>query len=115
MQEALDSVKTFTPAMLGLGSNTAVGKPTGTAASTSSPVWPPAALSPQSQGYDWVWCIGAWDEKMRVEHGKVWGRIFAGQMQDLGEALAAGGAIAVADFMASEAQRKIQDALALRV
>ena len=37
------------------------------------------------------------------------------QMQHLCEALAAGEASAVADFMASETQRKLQDVLALRV
>ena len=52
---------------------------------------------------------------MCVEHGKAWGRIFAEQMQHLCEALAAGEASAVADFMASETQRKLQDVLALRV
>ena len=42
---------------------------------------------------------------MCVEHGKAWGGIFAEQMQHLCEALAAGEASAVADFMASETQR----------
>ena len=52
---------------------------------------------------------------MCVEHDKAWGRILAEQMQQLCEALAAGEASAVADFMASETQRKLQDVLALRV
>ena len=52
---------------------------------------------------------------MCLEHHKAWDRIFAGQMQRLCEALAAGEASAVADFMASETQRKLQDVLALRV
>ena len=62
-----------------------------------------------------AWFIRAWDEKMCVEHDKAWGRIFAEQMQHLCEALAAGEASAVADFMASETQRALQDVLALRV
>ena len=49
------------------------------------------------------------------EHDKALGRIFAEQMQHLCEALAARKASAVADFMASEAQRKLHDVLALRV
>ena len=52
---------------------------------------------------------------MCVEHGKVWGRKIAEQMQHLCEALVAGEASAVADFMASETQRTLQDVLALRV
>ena len=52
---------------------------------------------------------------MCVDHDKAWGRIFAEQMQHLCEALAAGEASAVADFMASETQRKLQDVLALHV
>ena len=52
---------------------------------------------------------------MCVEHEKAWGRIFAEQMQHFCEALAAGEASAVADFMASETQRKRHDILALRV
>ena len=52
---------------------------------------------------------------MCVEHGKAWGRIFLRQMKHLWEALAAGEASAVADFMASVTQRKLQDVLALRV
>ena len=50
MQETLVAVKTFTPAMLGLGSKAAVENPTGSAAGTSSIVWPPAALSSQRKG-----------------------------------------------------------------
>ena len=46
---------------------------------------------------------------MCEEHGNTWGRMFAGQMQHLCEALAAGEASAVADFMASETQRTLQD------
>ena len=42
-------------------------------------------------------------------------QIFAEQIQHLCEVLAAGEASAVADFMASETQRKFQDVLALRV
>ena len=52
---------------------------------------------------------------MCVEHGKAWGRTFAEQMQHLCEALVAGDASAVADFMASVTQRTLQDVLALRV
>ena len=52
---------------------------------------------------------------MCVEHDKAWGRIFAGQMQHLCEVLAAGEASAVAEFMANDTQRKLQDVLALRV
>ena len=73
-----------------------------------------AEFSAQGEN-DWAWFIRAWDEKMCVEHGKAWGGIFAGQMQHLCEALAAGEASAVADFMASETQRELQDVLALRV
>ena len=50
---------------------------------------------------DWAWFIRAWGEKMCMEHGKAWGRIFAEQTQHLREAL--------------ETQRKLQDVLALRV
>ena len=52
---------------------------------------------------------------MCVEHGIVRGRVIAGQMQHLCGASAAGEASAVADFMASETQRTLQEALALRV
>ena len=91
-------------------------KNTGSAAGTSSIVWPPAALSYQRKGKnDWAWFIRAWDEKMCVEHGQAWGHIFAEQMQHLCEALAAGEASAVADFMASESQRKLQDVVAMHV
>ena len=62
----------------------------------------------------WVWFFDVWDQQMCVEH-KGWCRTFAEQMQHLCEALAAGEASAVADFMASETQRKLQDVLALRV
>ena len=50
MQETQVAVKTFTPEMLGLGSKAAVEKNTGSAAGTSSIVWPPAALSYQRKG-----------------------------------------------------------------
>ena len=50
-----------------------------------------------------------------MDHDKAWGRIPAEQMQHLCEALAAGEASAVAEFMASETQRTLQDDLALRV
>ena len=52
---------------------------------------------------------------MYEEHGSDWGQVFAEQMQHLCEALVAGEASAVADFMASETQRALQDVLALRV
>ena len=49
------------------------------------------------------------------EHGFAWGLVFAEQMQHLCEVLAAGEAGAVAEFIANETQRKLQDVLALRV
>ena len=62
---------------------------------------------------------GAKSERMHaathVEHDKAWGRIFAEQMQHRCEALGAGEASAVAEFMVSEPQRKLQDVLALHV
>ena len=78
-------------------------------------VWPPAALNSQRKGKRLGLVHSAWDEKMCVEHDKAWGRIFAEQMQHLCEALVAGEASAVADFMASEPQRTLQDVLAVRV
>ena len=116
MQETLVAVKTFTPAMLGAGLKGGGGKAhrlrrwdvlTRLAARG-------AEFSAQGQN-DWEWFICAWDEKMCVEHGNTCGQIFAGQMQHLCEALAAGEASAVADLMDSETQRKLQDVLALRV
>ena len=52
---------------------------------------------------------------MCEEHDSDWGQVFPEQMQHLCEAMAAGEASAVADFMASETQRALQDVLALRV
>ena len=116
MQETLAAVKTFTPAMLGAGLKGGGGQ------SHRLRRWDVlnrlavrgAEFSAQGKN-DWAWFIRAWDEKMCVEHDKAWGGIFAGQMQHLCEALAAGEASAVADFMASETQRKLHDVLALRV
>ena len=82
----------------------------------SSIDWPLAALSSQRRRKnDWVWFRVVWDKKMCEEHGSAWGQVFAEQMQHLCEALVAGEASAVADFMASETQRALQDVLALRV
>ena len=116
MQETLDAVKTFTPTMLGAGLKN------GGLKAHRLRRWDVhnclaargAEFSAQGKN-DWAWFIRAWDEKMCVEHDKAWGRIFAEQMQHLCEALAAGEASAVADIMASEAQRALKDVFGLRV
>ena len=48
-------------------------------------------------------------------HARKWGNVFAGQIQRLSEALAAGEASAVADFMVSETRRTLKDVLTLHV
>ena len=116
MQETQAAVKTFTPAMLG------AGLPRGGGAAHRNRrrdvlnrlAARGAEFSAQGKN-DWVWFRVVWDKKMCEEHGSAWGQVFAEQMQHLCEALVAGEASAVADFMASETQRALQDVLALRV
>ena len=116
MQETQAAVKTFTPAMLG------AGLPRGGGAAHRNRrrdvlnrlAARGAEFSAQGKN-DWVWFRAVWDKKMCEEHGSAWGQVFAEQMQHLCEALVAGEASAVADFMASETQRALQDVLALRV
>ena len=116
MQETLVAVKTFTPAMLGHGRARGGGddyrkrrkEVLQRIAAKGAP------FSARGKN-DWAWFIEAWDKAMAEEHDKEWGQKFAEWMQHLVESLGGGNANAVADFMASEINRVLQDAPALQV
>ena len=116
MEETLAALKTFTPAMLGDGRARGGGDDCRKRRKEVLQRLAAKGAPFSARGKnDWTWFVAAWGAKMSEEHGAKWGQVFAEWMQNLGESLAAGNANAVADFMASEINRVLQDVSALQV
>ena len=116
MEETLAALKTFTPAMLGDGRARGGGDDCRKRRKEVLQRLAAKGAPFSARGKnDWTWFVAAWGAKTSEEHGAKWGQVFAEWMQNLGESLAAGNANAVADFMASEINRVLQDVSALQV
>ena len=106
LAEMKDAVKRFSPEMLGEGH--AKG---GTAAMRKRRFEVLDRLAKYGTGLsaeqknDWAWFKHSWDEKMKAEHVKHWGSVFAGWMQGVVNQMKDGEGNAFSMFVYNETRR----------
>jgi hypothetical protein len=115
-QDCANSVKSFSPEMLGNGlSNGGQVQHRNRRHEVLDRLLARGKDLASQQLNDWQWFKKEWDAAMAATHGKEWGSKFAGMAQHILQQLESGNSSAVAEFMYNETIRVLNTVPALRV